>query len=324
MNRIKFTIIVPVYNVEKYLSECIESILKQTYTNYEVILVDDGSKDKSPEICDKYAHIDNRVKVIHKENGGLSDARNFGIAAAKGDYLVFVDSDDWIEPEALNCMNSATSDHPDVIISTIIEYFENDGTQRINDSSFQSFINSHKMTKLDVIEWTCWVSKNTWPAPKYIVSREFTNRFNLRFLKGRLHEDMDWTSRCLYYGSKFSFMTQPWYFHRLNRENSITSSVNVKHFIDMIEMAQIHLNFPEGIDKETHNEIFRRFMCSTYAWLRYAKNCSNEQLDEVIACLDRNKLILKCAPKTWNKVFVAIYRIFGAKTSFKMLFWFAH
>lgn len=99
MDRETISVIVPVYNVEKYLSRCVDSILNQTYSDLEVILVDDGSKDASGSICDAYAAKDSRIRVIHKENGGLSSARNAGIDAATGAYLAFVDSDDWIEPE---------------------------------------------------------------------------------------------------------------------------------------------------------------------------------------------------------------------------------
>ena len=100
MDQAKISVIVPVYNVEKYLSRCVDSILAQTYENLEIILVDDGAKDSSGAICDEYAAKDGRVRVIHKENGGLSSARNAGIEAATGAYLAFVDSDDWIVPEA--------------------------------------------------------------------------------------------------------------------------------------------------------------------------------------------------------------------------------
>lgn len=96
MNEI-VSVIVPIYDVEDYLSKCVDSIINQTYKNLEIILVDDGGKDKCPEICDEYAGKDSRIKVIHKKNGGLSDARNAGIDIAKGEYLVFIDSDDWVE-----------------------------------------------------------------------------------------------------------------------------------------------------------------------------------------------------------------------------------
>ena len=93
------SVIVPVYKVEQYLPQCVESILNQTYRNLELILVDDGSPDGCGKICDAYAEKDSRVRVIHKKNGGLSDARNAGLNAASGDYLSFIDGDDWIEPD---------------------------------------------------------------------------------------------------------------------------------------------------------------------------------------------------------------------------------
>ena len=92
------SIIVPVYNAERYLHRCIDSVLAQTYTNFELLLINDGSKDNSGEICDKYAVKDSRIRVFHKENGGVSSARNMGIDEAKGEWLSFIDSDDWIEP----------------------------------------------------------------------------------------------------------------------------------------------------------------------------------------------------------------------------------
>lgn len=98
------SVVVPVYNVEQYLHRCVDSILAQTYEHLEVILVDDGAKDSSGAICDDYAGKDSRVKVIHKENGGLSSARNAGIDIARGEYLAFVDSDDWVEPDAYGYM----------------------------------------------------------------------------------------------------------------------------------------------------------------------------------------------------------------------------
>jgi len=105
------SIIVPVYNVEKYISQCVDSILAQTYSNFEVILVDDGSKDRSPEICDKYAQIDSRVLVVHKENGGQNSAIKTGLQHANGEYLFFVDSDDWLEANALEMLYRLIKEH---------------------------------------------------------------------------------------------------------------------------------------------------------------------------------------------------------------------
>lgn len=115
MKNSKISVIIPVYKVEKYLSKCLESVINQTYKNLEIILVDDGSPDKSGEICDKYASRDERIKVIHKENGGVARARNTGLDAASGDYIGFVDSDDWIEPDMYELLiNNATKYDADI------------------------------------------------------------------------------------------------------------------------------------------------------------------------------------------------------------------
>ena len=95
----KISVIIPVYNVEKYLDKCIMSVINQSYKNLEIIIVDDGSTDNSRVLCDKYAKIDNRIKVFHKKNGGLSDARNFGLKHATGEFIAFLDSDDWVDKD---------------------------------------------------------------------------------------------------------------------------------------------------------------------------------------------------------------------------------
>ena len=106
-----FSVIVPVYNVEKYLKDCVDSILSQTCADFELILVDDGSKDASPQICDDYAKKDSRVKVIHKENGGQTSARNKGLEVALGEYVVFIDSDDWVSENYLELFEKPIKEH---------------------------------------------------------------------------------------------------------------------------------------------------------------------------------------------------------------------
>ncbi len=107
-----FSVIVPVYNVEKYLHRCVDSILNQTYGDFEVLLIDDGSPDRCPQICDEYAQKDPRVKVIHKPNGGLVSARNAGILAARGDYICYVDSDDWADESMLQFVHDTLAQSP--------------------------------------------------------------------------------------------------------------------------------------------------------------------------------------------------------------------
>ena len=117
------SIIIPVYNVAPFLSQCIQSVLDQTYTHLEVIIVDDGSTDESPAICDKFAKLDTRIKVIHKKNGGLSDARNAGLDIASGDFIGFVDSDDWIDNDMYETLYNLISQYG-ADISACTHYLE--------------------------------------------------------------------------------------------------------------------------------------------------------------------------------------------------------
>ena len=121
------SIIVPVYQVENYIRQCIDSILAQTFTDFELILVDDGSKDQSGQICDAYAGMDERVKVIHKKNGGLSDARNRGMDQAVGNYFMFVDSDDYIAPTMIEYLyQHILNENADIAACNYLYFFEND------------------------------------------------------------------------------------------------------------------------------------------------------------------------------------------------------
>ena len=120
----KFSVIVPVYNVDPYLKECVDSLIDRQNVDCEILLIDDGSTDQSPQICDAYAEKYGFIFAFHKKNGGLSDARNYGIDQAKGDYLVFVDSDDWIAPGALRTFSGILSECPaDVLITRLTEVF---------------------------------------------------------------------------------------------------------------------------------------------------------------------------------------------------------
>lgn len=141
MNSLLISVIVPIYNIENYLDDCIISILNQSYYNFELILVDDGSTDSCSQICDKYSLIDKRISVIHKKNGGLVSARNEGVKYSKGQYITYVDGDDWVSENWLICILQAINDyHPDLI--SYNAYKSTDGKNiPMNTSSFSGFFN---------------------------------------------------------------------------------------------------------------------------------------------------------------------------------------
>ena len=115
MDTLLVSVIVPVYNVAPYLEQCLDSIVNQTYQNLEIILVDDGSTDESGAICDRYAEQDGRIQVVHKENGGLSSARNVGLDKMTGEWVLFVDSDDWIELNTLELLFEQKNEHAEIV-----------------------------------------------------------------------------------------------------------------------------------------------------------------------------------------------------------------
>ena len=143
MNNPKISVIVPVYNAEKYLHRCIDSILNQTFPDFELLLIDDGSKDQSGEICDEYAKKDSRVKVFHKENGGVSSARNVGIDNAVGEYICFCDSDDWVEKTWLLSFFERMCDN-DMLI-TSFNIYENE--KKVEFKSFVSLSDKRLIIK---------------------------------------------------------------------------------------------------------------------------------------------------------------------------------
>lgn len=183
----KISIIVPVYNVEKYLPRCIDSILAQTYKNIEVILVDDGSPDKCGAICDEYAKKDKCIKVIHKKNGGLSDARNAGINAAMGEYIGFVDSDDYIVPDMYEKLyNAIVKTNSDIAISNFLYVDEmgNEIGQNNNLPIYDDVLSGRQILGEKMVEDKFWYWVVAWN--KLYKKSIFDD---IRYPIGKIHED---------------------------------------------------------------------------------------------------------------------------------------
>lgn len=314
----KFSIIVPVFNVENYLKECINSLLNQTFDDYEIILVDDGSTDKSGILCDDYAEKFDKIKVFHKKNGGLSEARNYGIDNAKGEYLIFVDSDDWIDINSLYEFNSVIKERNiDVIETRLIEAYED--RLKYCDSKLEEYVKTKKVNKKSIVKWILEKSQNTWPAQKRIYSSEFIHKYNLRFLKDRLHEDLDWTSNVIYLAERYDVCTYPWYYHRMKRNGSITNSVKAKNITDVIEMASIHYKRYMEDKTEIRKKVMYRIMKSVYGKLNQIKKCSIDDREKVINCINNNKEIFSIKPKFKYKIFVLIMQILGTENAITIL-----
>ena len=180
------SIIVPVYNVEEYLDECVQSLVNQTYTNIEIILVDDGSPDRCPDMCDEWANRDNRIRVIHKVNGGLSSARNVGIENATGDYLSFVDSDDFFDKMMYEKLYEGTTRSPNIGISAIKFYKYEDGVVSIYNPNWDTkkdiLVKAEDFGILTLKQEICHAATNK------LYKRSLLE--NVHFRLGRLNEDV--------------------------------------------------------------------------------------------------------------------------------------
>ena len=225
------SVIIPVYNVEKYLSQCVESVLKLK-SELEIILVDDGSTDKSGELCDSLALTDCRIKVVHKENGGLSSARNEGIKKASGEYLMFLDSDDFLDHTSTENLLSELQKGAEITIGLYNCYYEQD--DRYEKESCDALLQMDGVFGVDDFlkqipadGRSCYMV-----AVRFIVKRDFILENNLFFMEGIYHEDEEWTQRVLCSAKEICVTHNFFYQYRQARLGSITGNTSIKHIMD--------------------------------------------------------------------------------------------
>lgn len=250
MNIPTFSIIIPIYKVENYLDKCVQSIINQTYSNIEIILVDDGSPDGCPEICDKYAKKDDRIKVIHKQNGGLSDARNVGLALATGKYVMFVDSDDFVSVNTCEMLLPFTENDNDIIAGNGVAIGAEKKLSQKPD--MHVCYTGEKYLKIAL-------ERGSMPAavPIYIFNTSFLRKNNLAFKYGITHEDEQFTPRAFLKAKKV-VNSGVCFYNYVIREGSITmqkdSRKNISDFYKTcLELAEAY----SGIkDEELKNLLY--------------------------------------------------------------------
>lgn len=269
------SIIVPIYNIENYIEECVQSIINQSYKDLEIILVDDGSSDNSPLICDELAKKDNRIRVIHKKNGGLSSARNAGIEIAKGEYFGFVDGDDIINKDMYDyLLNIAIKEEADIVQceykrftekSEIID--ENYHNEITIFSNIDAMKNLHK-PGINISSIVIW-SK--------IYKRELFE--GIIFPKGKIHEDENIAYKLFYKANKLIYTKRELYYYR-NTPNSIITSKYNKNRLDVLDALDERFNFiSKNInDKELYDlslEYYMMYCVNSYDL--YKENNPNDK-----------------------------------------------
>lgn len=287
MNRPLISVIVPVYNVEQYLNRCVESIVNQTYRNLEIILVDDGSPDNCPAMCDSWAERDSRIKVIHKANGGLSDARNAGMAVATGELMGFVDSDDWISPEMYQLLYENMQQNDSDISACGVQLVWEDGTKpRALTKSGKCVLNAED-AMCAIIEES-WLKQPVWYK---LYKTELIK--DILFPVGKYHEDVFWSYQAVGKAKRVSVFDTPSYFY-WQRSGSIMGRTYSAKRLDAIEAKRerqeyIKCNMP-GLENKGRIDLW--FSC-LYHGQQALKNLSKRENKKIFSDLQD---VLKCYP----------------------------
>lgn len=224
------SVIIPVYNVEQYLRQCIDSVLAQSYTNYEILLVDDGSTDNSGAVCDEYLGKDKRIKVIHQKNAGLSEARNRGFDSSNGEYVYFLDSDDWIQPETLSVLvRTAHDENADIVFFDSMSFEDSEKGYQIP----QRYIRKHDYSTkkgLMIFEQMQKYKEFHSAVPLLFLKKAFLVESGIRFYPGILYEDMLFTFEVLTKAGKVAQCKEAFYQRRYRNHSITQTKVGEKNF----------------------------------------------------------------------------------------------
>ena len=254
------SVIVPVYNVEKYLKQCLDSILVQTFSNIEIICVNDGSTDNSRKILEEYKNRDSRIKIVDKKNGGLSSARNAGMKVAVGEFISFIDSDDWIEPTMLEKLyESMTTHNTDITICAVHQFDEQ--KQKNDDSNkyytleyFDESFDNCAFSYVDVRPFIMDVCVMAWNK---LYRRSHIDECQAEFPDGLIFEDGPFFFSIFFKTKRVSIVRDFLYNYRINRTGSIIQKAG-KKFLDVIDVVELMFNSVKQLENE---EEIRKTFC---------------------------------------------------------------
>lgn len=261
------SVIIPVYNVENYLRRCLNSVQNQTYSNIEIIVIDDGSKDNSGNICDEFSKNDSRFKIIHKENGGLSDARNKGLEHACGEYVLFVDSDDYIERDAIKRLLETAKKYD-------VDIVEGKATSFDDNNKYDNFVSKGiKINHIyDGLSYSLTRIKNhCFYAPVWLkfYKRSYLKSINASFVVGRLHEDEIWNPQVMIQTKKVLYIDYNFYNYDVSRDDSIMKMMSTKNVeskmnntYELIEFYKVR-EIDDNARKDLINYALKQYMATS-------------------------------------------------------------
>lgn len=296
------SVIIPVYKVEKYIRRCVDSVLRQADERIEIVLVDDGSPDGCPAVCDAYASDYPFVKAVHKANGGLSDARNAGMDAAGGEYLLFLDADDWLSEDALEKLLShiARHDGADLFIGLLKN---DDGTlysRRPNAEIGREYRGEEYYNRFAASIIPCAV------APLY--RREFLRRHGLRFMVGKYHEDNDFTPRAYYHAEKVVYTGCEFYVRFVRNDSITTRQDKRKNLMDMKDVLKSVYDFTAAIPNPETVKNIRQKTVGAYLSLFYTADIYQYKGMDYAVYYDK-KLVRACSYSGKSKVKAFIFSL---------------
>lgn len=307
------SVVVPVYNVEKYLRQCVDSIIKKSTGKLEIVLVDDGATDNSGVICDEYAKNYDFVKVVHKPNGGLSSARNAGIDVALGEYITFADSDDWWNPDVdLQKMLDSVRVNPqtEMFLFTSLDYREGQGYfKRAEHQNFEKFDCSSKTAyyKSLIQNGNMEVSACT-----KILSLPFVRANLLYFKEGIKGEDNEWTIRLLRAVNTVQIIDEPLYMCRGGRVGSISNTIKIGNVIDLLHIVKDSIDYYQDKPQDPLKEY--EFCFCAYLWfcaLGLTDSLTKEEKKSLKSLFDKTKSVCAYSNSKKTKLSYAVYRVFG-------------
>ena len=311
----KFSIIIPCYKVEKYLSECVDSVLNQSFTDYELILIDDGSPDRVPEMCDEYAKKNARVRVIHQKNSGQASARNHGLKIAKGEYILYLDSDDyWSDSNMLQKLVAKCDGKVDIVFYGYMKYYE-------SDKSFGNPIVNYpaglkKMSQAAAIQALLDADMFDGSAWNKAILRSVLQDNGVEFVTGIISEDSDWYMQVTLIAKTYDAINESFVVYRL-RGGSTSHSSNIKALKDNLWILE---KWTKAIEKSPFREQLLAVLARYYAnaviiYSIYDKS----QVIEYYVRLKKLSFLLKYSKTTRSKIIKYSMAIFGLKQTSRLI-----
>lgn len=304
----KFSIIMPGYNVEDYIERAVNSVLNQSEKDFELIIVNDGSTDKTKEICDSFK--DKKIKVIHKKNGGLSDARNEGVKKATGEYIIFIDSDDYWDKDLLKEISKSLDNNPDIVRFQIRTIDENNISVDYNEESFENKTGEEAfklITRYHFVE-------NAWA---YAIKRKYYLKEKFEFKEGTIHEDFGLTPLIIIKASKVNSINYIGYNYCIRSNSLMTNNDYEKVKKKVKDFYEHYLYLLKEIEKTNVDKtVFKSFIANSLIlkicelngkdYKEYKNKLKKDKvIDNILSdTLGRKikKLIIKISPKMYSKI----------------------